>query len=140
MKLEEDEAKVKEWEACAQGNATPASLTLAASVKAAEANLEYNQLNLNWTKVKSPIAGRADRNLLTVGNLVTADVTTLTNIVATDEVYVYFDVDEPTCLEIQKEILAGAFTEPKEVPIAVALQNEKDYPSRGHGRRRRQRD
>ena len=48
----------------ASSNARPAVLALKASVKAAEANLEYNQLNLDWTKVKSPIAGRVDRNLL----------------------------------------------------------------------------
>ena len=69
----------------------------------------------------------------------TADATTLTNIVATDEVYVYFDVDELSCLEVQKEIREGAYAEPKEVPIAVALQNEQGLSARGHGRRRRQR-
>ena len=130
LKLEEDEAKVKESQATLEE--TEASVVaLNASVEAAAASLDYNQLNLDWTTVRSPIAGRVDRNLLTVGNLVTADATTLTNIVATDEVYVYFDVDELSCLEIQKAIREGGFAEPKEVPIAVALQNEQDYPHEG---------
>jgi len=130
LTLEEDDAKVKESEATLQ--ACKATVTsLEASVKAAKANLDYNQLNLNWTKVRSPINGRVDRNLLTVGNLVTADVTTLTNIDASDEVYVYFDVDELCCLEVQRGIREGVYDEPKNVPIAVSLQDEQGYPHKG---------
>ena len=130
LALEEDDAKVKE--AAATLAACKASATSAeASVKAAKANLEYNQNNLDWTKVKSPVRGRVDRNLLDVGNLVTADATTLTNIVNTDEVYVYFDVDELTCLEVQRAIHEGAYDEPKKVPIGVALQDEQGYPHKG---------
>ena len=130
LTLEEDEAKVKEAKATL--DACKASATSAeASVKAAKANLEYNQNNLDWTKVKSPISGRVDRNLLDVGNLVTADATALTNIVNTDEVYVYFDVDELCCLEVQRAIHEGAYDEPKNVPIGVALQDEQGYPHKG---------
>jgi RND family efflux transporter MFP subunit len=129
LKLEEDDAKLKETEATlAQCKASV--LALKASVEAAEANLTYNQQNLSWTKVKSPIAGRVDRNFLSVGNLVTADVTTLTNIIAAEEVYVYFDVDELSCLQIQQELREGGY-DTKEVPIAVALQNEKDFRHQG---------
>jgi RND family efflux transporter MFP subunit len=130
LKLEEDEAQVKESQATLE-ECQASVRALKASVDAAKANLDYNQLHLDWTKVKSPIAGRADRNLLTIGNLVTADVTTLTNIDNADKVYVYFDVDESTCLEIQKEIREGTFSEPKVIPIDVGLQNEKDYPHEG---------
>jgi membrane fusion protein, multidrug efflux system len=130
LKLEEDDAKVKESEASLEQ--CKASVTaLEASVEAATANLEYNQLHLDWTKVTSPIDGRVDRNLLTVGNLVTADVTTLTNIVNSDQVYVYFDVDELNCLDIQKDIREGGYAQSKNVPIAVALQNEQGYPHKG---------
>ena len=130
LSLEEDEAKVKEAKATL--DACKAAATSAeASVKAAKANLEYNQNNLDWTKVISPIRGRVDRNLLVVGNLVTADATTLTNIVNTDEVYVYFDVDELTCLEIQRASHEGAYDEPKNVPIGGALQDEQGYPHAG---------
>jgi RND family efflux transporter MFP subunit len=129
LKLEEDEAKVKESEA-ALAQCKASVLALKASVKAAEAQLKFNQQNLDWTKVRSPIAGRVDRNFLSVGNLVTADVTTLTNIVAAEDVYVYFDVDELNCLEIQKEVRESG-NQPKDVAIDVALQNERDYPHKG---------
>jgi RND family efflux transporter MFP subunit len=129
LKLEEDEAKVKESEASlAQCKASVRALM--ASVKAAEANLKYNNQNLEWTKVRAPIPGRVDRNFLSVGNLVTADVTTLTNIVAAEDVYVYFDVDELNCLELQKEIRESG-NRPKDVAIDVALQNEQGYPHKG---------
>jgi RND family efflux transporter MFP subunit len=130
LALEEDDAKVKE--AVATLEACRAGVTSSrASVEAATANLKYNQNNLDWTQVKAPIDGRVDRNLLDVGNLVTADVTTLTNMVNTDEVYAYFDVDELTCLEIQRAIHEGAYDEPKNVPLAVSLQDEKGFPHKG---------
>jgi RND family efflux transporter MFP subunit len=130
LKLEEDEAKLKESEATLEA-AKASVLALEASVKAAEANLEYNELNLAWTKVKAPIAGRVDRNLLTEGNLVTADVTTLTNIDAAGQVYAYFDVDELKFLEVREKIRQGAYAEPDRVPIGVALQNDEGFPHVG---------
>ncbi len=130
LTLEEDDAKVKE--AAATLDACKATvISLQASVEAAKANLEYNQNNLDWTKVTAPITGRVDRNLLTVGNLVTADVTTLANMVATDEVYAYFDVNELCCLDIQRAMREGAYDEPKDVPIFIALQDEQDFPHKG---------
>jgi RND family efflux transporter MFP subunit len=129
LKLEEDDSRVKESEATVE-QCKANVLALEASAQAAAANLESNQLHLDWTKVSSPIDGRVDRNLITVGNLVTADTTMLTNIVATGKVYVYFDVDELTCLKIQKEVRDSNY-DPRQVPIAVALQDERDYPHAG---------
>jgi multidrug efflux system membrane fusion protein len=130
LKLDEAEAAVKE--AAAMLEAARATVgAQEAAVKAAEADLEYAQLNLNWTKVKSPISGRADRNLLTVGNLVSADVTVLTNIVTAEEVYGYFNVDELTFLDIRKRIRAGALDKRNEVPVGVGLQDEEGFPHEG---------
>jgi RND family efflux transporter MFP subunit len=130
LSIEEDTAKLKESEATLE--AMKATVTsLEASVQAAVANLESHQLNLDWTKVKAPIAGRVDRNLLTVGNLVTADATTLTNIIAAEDVYAYFDVDELMFLKVQKEVREGAYAREDRVPIAVALQDEQGYPHEG---------
>jgi membrane fusion protein, multidrug efflux system len=130
LTLEEDSARVKESEATLEA-VKATVISLQATVKAAKANLEYNQNNLNWTKVTSPIHGRVDRNLLTEGNLVNADVTVLTNIDAIDEVYVYFNVDELKFLEVQKAVREGVYAKDENVPLAVALQNEKDFPHEG---------
>ena len=58
--------------------------------------LESAQLNYDWCKVTSPIGGRINRHFVDVGNLVTQDVTTLTNIVSLKPIWAYFDVDQNT--------------------------------------------
>ena len=78
-----------------------------AQVENSKASLETNQLNLGFTKVLSPIDGRISRYNLTEGNLVVQDQTLLTTIVSVNPMYVYFDVDEHTVLEVRKMIRAG---------------------------------
>jgi RND family efflux transporter MFP subunit len=129
-KLEQARAAVKESDAAL----TAAKATVGAqeaAVKAAQADLDYAQLNLDWTKVKAPISGRIDRNLLTEGNLVSADITVLTNIVTSNEVYGYFNVDELTFLEMKKKVRAGAFHNLHDIPIGIGLQDEEGYPHEG---------
>jgi multidrug efflux system membrane fusion protein len=78
-----------------------------AGKKLAEANLDTTKLFLEWTKVKSPIKGIASRFYLTLGNLVNADQTLLTTIVSMNPMYVYFDMDEATLLQIKRAVNAG---------------------------------
>jgi multidrug efflux system membrane fusion protein len=71
--------------------------TAEADVAAGKASLEQATINLNYTKIYAPIAGRIDKSRIDAGNLVGADGNTLlTNIVQADPIYVYFYVDEPT--------------------------------------------
>jgi RND family efflux transporter MFP subunit len=129
-KLDESAAAVKESEAALEFSKTEV-VAEEAAVKVANAQLESAKLNLEWTKVKAPISGRVDRSLLTVGNMVTMDNTVLTNIVATDEVYGYFNVDEMTFLEVKKKISAGALSKMPNVPVSIGLENEEGYPHQG---------
>ena len=78
-----------------------------ASLDLAKANLESAELNHKWTKVTSPIDGHISRYFLTIGNLVNQDVTQLTTVVSMEEMYVYFDMDEPTLLQIKRAINEG---------------------------------
>jgi RND family efflux transporter MFP subunit len=64
----------------------------------AEAALAQARLDLEFTEVKAPIAGRISRRLVSRGNLVNADQTVLTNIVSLDPIQFYFDVDERSYL------------------------------------------
>jgi membrane fusion protein, multidrug efflux system len=66
-----------------------------ARVTAARAAVERARLNLSFTEVRSPISGRIGRAEVTRGNLVSPE-TRLGVVVATDPVYVRFDVDENT--------------------------------------------
>ena len=78
-----------------------------AQLNAAEANLEIYRLNLQYTRVTSPIDGQISRYFLTLGNLVNQDQTLLTTVVSLDPIYAYFDVDQRTLLRIRRAINEG---------------------------------
>ncbi|SFB46767.1 RND family efflux transporter, MFP subunit [Rhizobium sp. NFR07] len=59
-----------------------------------QASVERAQLDLTYSKITAPIGGRIDRHLISTGNLVQADQTELTTIVALDPIDFYFDIDE----------------------------------------------
>src|SRR5712692_991798 len=74
----------------------------AAQVSAVEAALRAAQLNLEFTRVTSPIDGRVGRAIVTTGNLVSSgpgEATLLTTVVSLDPIYASFDADEHTLLE-----------------------------------------
>lgn len=60
----------------------------------ADAALRTASLNLGFTEIKAPLAGRIGRRLVSAGNLVQPDSTLLTTIVAVDPIDFYFDIDE----------------------------------------------
>jgi RND family efflux transporter MFP subunit len=104
-----------------------------AQVDSARASLAKADLNVTFCHVQAPLAGRISRKQFSVGNLINADTTTLTNIVAVDKIYVYFDVDEPTALRVQKQLREGDaknFHEER-VPLHLGLVTETDYPHEG---------
>ncbi len=90
----------------------------AATLAASNANLETAGLNLGWTKVTAPVAGRLGQTLVSRGNLVTADRTELTSIVSLDPMYAFFDADEATFERIQQLIREGKLKSllPQEIP------------------------
>jgi RND family efflux transporter MFP subunit len=74
----------------------------AAQVAAVEAALRTAELNLEFTRVTSPIDGRVSRAIVTEGNLVSSgpgEATLLTTVVSLDPVYAYFDADEQIYLK-----------------------------------------
>jgi len=105
----------------------------AASVAAAKAALESAQLNLDFTKIASPIAGRISRANITVGNLVRADDTLLTTVVSVDPMYVYFYVDEGTILRIERDLREGKIQtrDDQKLPVLVGLADDDGYPHHG---------
>lgn len=69
-------------------------LSAQAQLAGAKADLRNASLNLDFTEVRAALSGRIDRRLVSAGNLVQADTTLLTTIVALDPIDFYFDVDE----------------------------------------------
>jgi RND family efflux transporter MFP subunit len=116
---------------------TSAQANSVAAVRAAEAAVETAQLNLNWTQVRSPIAGRVSRAEVTEGNLVQAgppDATLLTTVVSLDSMYLYFDSDEQTYLRYTGEAAdAGKRSgwHGTRLPVYLGLANETGFPHEG---------
>ncbi len=103
-----------------------------ANLDYAKANLETAKLNLDWTKVTAPVGGVIGRLLVTKGNLIVANQTTLTTIAAQDPLWVYFDMDEPTALQVRELARQGKFgpasDSPPKIPFHLRLANEKGFP------------
>jgi multidrug efflux system membrane fusion protein len=107
-----------------------------AALEQSQANLETAKLNLNWTKVTAPVTGVIGRLLVTRGNLIVANQTTLTTIVRQDPMWVYFDMDEPTALALRELARQGKFGPSHEelagklpkFPVRLQLANEQGFP------------
>lgn len=67
-----------------------------AQLAALQAQLKVEQLNLEFTDIRSPIDGVISNANITKGNNVQAGQTILTSIVSNKEIYAYFDIDERT--------------------------------------------
>ena len=113
----------------AQSNKAQADAQLVAD----QAAVESAKLNLDFTRVTSPIDGRVSRQLVNIGNLVQADSTRLTTIVSIDPIYAYFNVDELAELRYQRLVKEGKLAGSQEggVPVYLELQDEKGFPHEG---------
>ena len=101
-----------------------------AEVRADEADLEIAKLNLSFTEVRSPIAGRIGRAMLTVGNLAQADQSVLTNVVSQNPVYIYFQPDEQTYLRYLALSRTGE-RQSTANPVRIALASDTTFPYAG---------
>jgi multidrug efflux system membrane fusion protein len=72
-----------------------------------EAALRTAQLNLEYTTVKAPFAGRIGRTELDVGGLVTEANTKLTTLVQLDPIYAYFTPSDAELNEINQARTVG---------------------------------
>lgn len=104
-----------------------------AALLAALAGLRQAELNLGFTRVTSPIAGRAGEALVNPGNLVAAGLSLLTTVVSTDPVHVVFEGDERAYLRYQQLDRAGLRASSRDTPnpVLVGLADEEGYPHRG---------
>jgi RND family efflux transporter MFP subunit len=109
----------------------------AAQVASLEAALKQAELNLEWTQVRAPIAGRISDKRVDAGNLITGGqtgATLLTVIVSIDPIHFVFDGSEADFLRYMRLSATGARPSSRDVqnPVAVRLADEPDF--RHHGR------
>ncbi|AWK89467.1 efflux RND transporter periplasmic adaptor subunit [Azospirillum thermophilum] len=100
----------------------------AANLKAAQAALDLARLNLGYTRVTAPVAGRVSRAERTVGNVVAAGAAAepLTTLVSVSPIYAAFEVDEQTYLRH-----IASVRDSRDIPVQLGLANEEGYSREG---------
>jgi len=95
-----------------------------ANLRAAQATLQSAKLNLGYTEVRAPVAGRVGKREITVGNLVAAgpDAPALTTLVSVNPIYASFNADEDVVARALKSIRADASgpTQVDRIPVQMA--------------------
>ncbi|HET9688372.1 MAG TPA: efflux RND transporter periplasmic adaptor subunit [Pseudolabrys sp.] len=107
-----------------------------AAVMSADAALKQAQLNLEWTEVRAPIAGRISDRRVDAGNLIAggqSGATLLTSIVSIDPIHFVFDGSEADFIHYLRLAAAGERPSSRDVqnPVAVRLADESDYKHLG---------
>jgi membrane fusion protein (multidrug efflux system) len=96
------------------------------TVLAQKAAVERAELQLSYTDMRSPIAGRIGRANISVGNFVSPSSGTLATIVSQDPIYVAFPVTQREMLAYQKE---GG--DPANVTVYLQLADGSRYAKPG---------
>jgi len=107
-----------------------------ADLESARAKLARAKLDLEFTEIRAPIAGRISRKYVSEGNLVVGganESTLLTTIFELDPIYFYFDVDERSYLGYVRMSQRGDRPSSRDVqnPVEVALADEKTFTEKG---------
>ena len=105
-----------------------------AEVAAAKAALDKAKIDLDYTRLKSPIAGRIGRSAVTAGALVTANqVQALATVQQLDPIYVDLTQSSADMLRLRGEIAAGRLQAGAkgEVPVKLILEDGSEYAAEG---------
>jgi multidrug efflux system membrane fusion protein len=106
-----------------------------AQLKAAEAAQRSAELNLDWTDVRAPIAGRISDRKVDAGNLIQGGqqgATLLAAIVTLDPIRFVFDVSESDYLRYTRLFLSGAMASSRETnPVRIRLADETEWTRTG---------
>jgi RND family efflux transporter MFP subunit len=109
-------------------------LAAEASQESAAAALHSAHIQLGYTDIRAPIAGRISRTHVDEGNLVgQTEATLLTTIVRMDELYVFFDSPERDLIEYQKAMASSSVADPtsRTIPVFVGVTGEIGFPHKG---------
>jgi len=131
--------------AVSQQDVTRARAELAqaeASVLSSGAELAQAKIQLQYTEVRSPVAGKVDRNLVDLGNLVgQTEATLLTTVVQMDPLWVYFDLPETIVLRMLADLRKLGVEDVSDIrdpefqetlKFFVGTQVEEGFPHAGH--------
>lgn len=126
------------WEARAVSqrefdDATSAEQVAAADLKGAQARRAEAALNLEYTRVESPLAGAVGRSQVSEGTLVSGPGTLLTTLTQTDPVKVRFGIADTDQLRWRAEAASGRLQLPpnEAFTVQVKLADGSVYPRKG---------
>ncbi|MBS0533663.1 MAG: efflux RND transporter periplasmic adaptor subunit [Proteobacteria bacterium] len=108
-----------------------------AAVSGAEAQVRTAELDLEFTELRAPIAGRIGDRRVTPGNLVTGgtsgNTTLLATIVSTDPIYFEFTFDEASYLRYERNAGKGDDIASRGASVQVGLKliDESDFVHNG---------
>lgn len=114
-------------------DATSSERIAAAQVESARARLNEAKLNLEWTRVESPITGVASRAAVSEGTLVSGANVLLTTVTQTDPMYVIFGVSDRDHLALRRDVEAGRVKLPTDGKLKATLKlgDGQDYARGG---------
>jgi multidrug efflux system membrane fusion protein len=107
-----------------------------ANLRATQAALQSARLNLDYTQVRAPVAGRVGRLEVTVGNLVAAGpgAPVLTTLVSISPIYASFDADEQIVARALKDLRGDARAGAaglERIPVQMGTSATADTPFKG---------
>lgn len=111
-----------------------AAAQAASDVAVAMANLETARINLKYSRIEAPIAGRIALSAVTPGALVTANqAAALTTIVQLDPMYVDFTQSSTELMQLKRDLESGRYqkVEGDKIPVRIQLDDGSDYPHPG---------
>jgi membrane fusion protein (multidrug efflux system) len=104
-----------------------------AAVALAEAELMQAQLELDYTHVDAPIAGRIGLALQVEGSLVSPTSGVLAYLTQTDPIYVRFSISENERLAIDQQVADGSLRMPpaEQTQVSIRMSDGSRYPIEG---------
>lgn len=114
--------------------AKSAMLSAQAELAAAQAAVDTAQINLEYTQVRSPIAGRIGRSSATTGALVTAGQSdALATVLQLDPIYVDLSQSSQELLRLKESMQAGAVKSAgaSAQKVKLLMENGQIYPQEG---------
>jgi membrane fusion protein (multidrug efflux system) len=114
-------------------DAIAADLQAKADVEAAEAEIRAAELNLGYTEIRAPFAGRISRSIYSPGDLVGPDSDVLATLVSLDPIHVYVEVPETVLFEARRRntALAKKGQSNPEVTPRIRFRDGSYYPYLG---------